>query len=235
MTGDRPIDVLLTAIWIEGAGYRYDVFLDGKVIVRHTRDPEHEAARALHVRGFRGPFRTVDFHTGTPRMIHDIDKAAGLRTVERDDRPPTVVQYRRLSEEIRGLLGAHTYDRGRGDADATFQSTASRTKAAGDETCAHGPMSDEERARARMHRAGQGRVVADGVVLDSHLPDKRDGGEGGATPRRVLPPADVTVSRAHPSHQGRTVPTEAVCGAGQPAKAAGGETYAGSRRVRQPA
>ena len=101
--GRRPmtaIDVRLRAEWVENVGYRYDVLLDGEVIVRRSRDPEHDAARALHARGLRGRFRTIDFSTGRPRMILDIEKAARLRTVERDDRRlPIVVPYRPMSDE----------------------------------------------------------------------------------------------------------------------------------------
>ena len=79
-----PLDVRLRAEWIVGVGYRYDVLLDGEIIVSRSRDPEYDAARVLQTRGLRGKFRTIDFRTGKARMILDIEKAARLKTVERD-------------------------------------------------------------------------------------------------------------------------------------------------------
>ena len=151
MTGARPIDVHLKAIWIAGVGYRYDVLLDGNVIVRRSRDPEHEAARALHDRGLRGQFRTIDFHTGEPRMILDIARAAKLSIVERNDTGLIVV--------------------------------------------AHRPMSDEDKARARMHRSDLGRPAPPARVQGTAVARKRTGGERGVTSRRVLPPTDANGSR----------------------------------------
>ena len=92
------INVVLRPEWVENVGYRYDVLLDGEVIVRRSRDPEHDVARVLHGRGFRGRFRTLDFTTGQPRMILDIEKAARLCTIERNDSGPIVVPYRPMSE-----------------------------------------------------------------------------------------------------------------------------------------
>lgn len=42
VTAAPPIDVLLRATWIVGVGGRYDVILDGELIVRRSRDPEHD-------------------------------------------------------------------------------------------------------------------------------------------------------------------------------------------------
>jgi hypothetical protein len=99
------IDVQLRAKWVKGAGYRYDVLLDGEVIVHASRDPEFDAARVLLARGLRGRFRTIDFRTGRPRMELDIEKAAGLCTIERADKgPPRVVRYRPLSPHAKSLL-----------------------------------------------------------------------------------------------------------------------------------
>lgn len=130
-----PIDVRLRPEWIEAVGYRYDVLLDGEIIVCRSRDPEHDAARVLHGRGLRGRFRTMDFRTGMPRMILDIEKAAKLRTIERNDSGLIMVPYR--------------------------------------------PMAEEDKTRARLHRADLGRPSMGGVATDTRKPVKGAGGESG--------------------------------------------------------
>jgi len=142
------IDVRLKPAWIENVGYRYDVILDGETIVRRSRDPEHDAARALHARGRRGCFRTIDFFTGRPRMILDIEKAAKLRIIERDDTGLTVVPYR--------------------------------------------PMSEEDKTRARLHRAHQGGVILEGTVPSTREADKPAGDESGVT-KHAPPPVTECV------------------------------------------
>jgi hypothetical protein len=118
------IDIQLRAVWVERVGYRYDTMLDGEVIVRASRDPEFDTARVLHARGLRGRFRTVDFTTGRPRMMHVIEKAAGYCTVERDDRgPPTIVRYRSLSQDVRSHLRGQPVHRGEVFAEETVSST----------------------------------------------------------------------------------------------------------------
>ena len=107
------IDVRLRTAWVENAGYRHDVLLDGDVIVRRSRDPEHDAARVLHARGLHGQFRTIDFRTGRPRMILDIEKAARLRTVERNDTGLVVVAYRAMSDEDKARARMQRSDLGR--------------------------------------------------------------------------------------------------------------------------
>ena len=108
------IDVRLKPAWIKNVGYRYDVILDGETIVRRSRDPEFDAARVLHSRGLRGRFRTIDFFTGRPRMVLDIERAARLRTIERADAgPPVVGRYRPLSDDARTHLRTHTLHQGR--------------------------------------------------------------------------------------------------------------------------
>lgn len=144
MTTGPVIDVRLRATWVASVGYRYDVILDGKTIVSRSRDPEYEAARVLHSLGVRGRFRTIDFGTGRPRMILDIEEAARLRTIERDaGGPPTLAFYR--------------------------------------------PMSSEEKARARVHRSDQGRLVAEGAANAADVPLRRSGGKRGVALRRLLP------------------------------------------------
>ena len=118
------IDVQLRPQWIKRVGYRYDVILDGEVIVRRSRDPEYDAARVLRDRGLCGRFRTIDFVTGQPRMILDIEKAAKLCCVERADKgPPTVAPYRPLSDEARTLLRRRPLHQGRDVRSRTVRST----------------------------------------------------------------------------------------------------------------
>jgi hypothetical protein len=133
------IDIQLRAFWVEGVGYRYDTLLRGEVIVRASRDSEFETARVLKCRGLRGRFRTIDFFTERPRIEHDIEKAAGLCTVERDDTGLLIVPYR--------------------------------------------PMSDEDKARARLHRAGQGRAGMAKAVSGTGPPNQRAGAESAAGQR----------------------------------------------------
>src|SRR5665213_2566325 len=115
MTTRAPaaIDVGLRSAWVENVGYRYDVLLDGDVIVCRSRDPEHDAARALHAIGLRGQFRTIDFHTGAPRMILDIARAAKLSIVERNDTGLIVVPHRPMSDEDKARARMHRSDLGR--------------------------------------------------------------------------------------------------------------------------
>jgi hypothetical protein len=69
--------------WVSGRdGYRYSVLCEGKVLVERSRDPECDAARALVAKGFTGSLSLLDGKTGIPRMIIEIEKAAGLCTKE---------------------------------------------------------------------------------------------------------------------------------------------------------
>jgi hypothetical protein len=132
------IDVRLRPECIATVGYRYDVLLGDKVIVSRSRDPEHDAARALLARGVSGRFRTMDFATGKPRMIVDIAKAARLSVIERDDRGPVAV--------------------------------------------AHHPMTEQDKARAKRHRPGQGLRSTGGMARDSRPGVERAGDLTGVPP-----------------------------------------------------
>jgi hypothetical protein len=80
----RPVTLQTTLfpIWVGGkSGYLYDVKLAGDTIVRRSRDPYHDVARALLARGHAGSFDIVDAG-GAPLMRHDIERAALLRVVE---------------------------------------------------------------------------------------------------------------------------------------------------------
>ena len=114
VTPGTLIQVRLKAVWVEQAGYRYDVIFDGETIVSGSRDPEYDAARALRDRGLRGTFRTIDFVTGKPRMILSIEKAARMRTVERADcGPPVVAAFQAMSEADKIRVFTHRLHQGR--------------------------------------------------------------------------------------------------------------------------
>ena len=128
------IDVELRAEWVRNVGYRYDVLLDGDTIVRQSRDPEHEAARVLHARGLRGQFRTIDFNTGRPRMILDIEKAANLRTIERNAGGPTVEPYRPMSDDDKTRLRPPSLHQGGASRADVVRGAVEGIKRAGGET-----------------------------------------------------------------------------------------------------
>ena len=128
------VDVELRAEWVERVGYRYDVILDGQVIVHGSRDPEFDTARVLQARGLRGRFRTIDFRTGRPRMELDIAKAAGLCTIERDDGGPIVVPYRPMSEEDKTRVRLHRARQGWPPTGEVASDTRKPVKRAGDES-----------------------------------------------------------------------------------------------------
>jgi hypothetical protein len=72
----------LTLAACAGASGLYDLTLDGELLVSRSRDPEHDAARALRDRGYTGKFWTVDAKTGSRRMLVDIAKAARLTVID---------------------------------------------------------------------------------------------------------------------------------------------------------
>jgi hypothetical protein len=64
---------------------RYVVTFNGKPLVDHSRDPEHDAARALKALGYTGKFHMIDVKTDKHRMTVDIEKAAELTVVELEE------------------------------------------------------------------------------------------------------------------------------------------------------
>ena len=56
--------------------YAYDVEFDGDLIVTDSRDAEHDLARALLARGYRGQVTLIDGKTCQPRTLVNIEKAA---------------------------------------------------------------------------------------------------------------------------------------------------------------
>ena len=64
-------------------GYRYAVLFAGRLIVENSRDPEHDAARALVAIGLTGKLTLCDGKSGRARtIIPDIEQAAGFRMSE---------------------------------------------------------------------------------------------------------------------------------------------------------
>jgi hypothetical protein len=61
---------------------RYSVTFDGETVVKGSRDPETDLARALVARGITGMVMVLDADTGEHRTTVNIEKAAKLRTVE---------------------------------------------------------------------------------------------------------------------------------------------------------
>ena len=75
----------LHPIWAGGkAGYLYSVIFDGKLLIERSRDPECDAARALHAMGLTGKLTLLDGKTGIPRTVIDIERAAKLTVRKRD-------------------------------------------------------------------------------------------------------------------------------------------------------
>jgi hypothetical protein len=66
--------------WIGGrCGYLYSVIFEGKLLVERSKDPEHDAARALVGGGITGELTMLDGKTGKPRTIIDVAEAAKWR------------------------------------------------------------------------------------------------------------------------------------------------------------
>jgi hypothetical protein len=81
-------------IWVDKVGYRWSVVFRGQLLVKKSRDPEFDAARALLVMGITGKLTMLDGKTGKPRTTIDIERAARL-TTEEGPRGPRFVKYRK--------------------------------------------------------------------------------------------------------------------------------------------
>ena len=83
IAGQNPMhQARLHAQWKKN-GYRYAVLYRGRLIVESSRDPEHDAARALVALGFTGKLTLCDGKSGHPRtIIPDIERAAGFSVSE---------------------------------------------------------------------------------------------------------------------------------------------------------
>ncbi|MGC2409375.1 MAG: hypothetical protein WA441_05125 [Methyloceanibacter sp.] len=80
----------------EGIRYtgRYSVTIGGETVVKGSRDPETDFARALLAKGITGKLTMLDAITGNPRTIIDIEKAAKLRA---DDTRMRFAQWKPFS------------------------------------------------------------------------------------------------------------------------------------------
>jgi hypothetical protein len=76
---------------------------DGEIIVVGSRDPEHDAARALLAKGITGKLTFVDAHTGRPRTVIDIDQAAKLTVEENSGYGPRVRKWKPMPDKARQL------------------------------------------------------------------------------------------------------------------------------------
>jgi hypothetical protein len=77
---------------------RYDVQLGEEVIVRGSRDPEHDAARALLARGITGPMTTTRANGMVCMRFASIEKTAGLTVVERSSGGLTIERWRPFAD-----------------------------------------------------------------------------------------------------------------------------------------
>jgi hypothetical protein len=79
------LTAMLHPVWKGGpTGYRYDVTYNGELIVRLSRDPETDLARALLQRGIAGVVTLLDGKTGKSRLLVNIERAATLYISEED-------------------------------------------------------------------------------------------------------------------------------------------------------
>ena len=85
---------------------RYDVSFDGEIIVKGSRDPEPDLARALLAKGITGTIAVHDANTGKHRSTVDIEKAAKVRTEERPH-GPRFVKYQQAVVDPADLKDAH--------------------------------------------------------------------------------------------------------------------------------
>lgn len=86
-------------------GSRYDVELDGALIVTGSLDPEYDAARAMLERGLSGPFRTITPAGQTRMRFPSIEMAARLTMQESDRGRLRAVPYKPYSPRGRSTKG----------------------------------------------------------------------------------------------------------------------------------
>ena len=82
----KPRQAILRAVRVTRGRhcYLYNVDFVGEEIVSRSADPECDMARALLARGVTGVVQVMDGQTGKPRTRVNVEKAAGLRTVDED-------------------------------------------------------------------------------------------------------------------------------------------------------
>jgi hypothetical protein len=77
------------------------VTFHGETVVKGSRDPETDLARALLARGITGMVKVLDANTGKHRTTVNIEKTAKLRTVEAPH-GPVFVKHRPLDQSYTG-------------------------------------------------------------------------------------------------------------------------------------
>lgn len=88
------IKVFIERIGHGARGNRYRVLHDGIVIVEHTRDLEHDAARALLALGLTGRMETWRHGALHPSMKGDIASTARLSVSENEKFGPRHIAWR---------------------------------------------------------------------------------------------------------------------------------------------
>lgn len=88
------IKVVIEPLGRGSRGTRYRVWYDGGVLVEHTRDPEHDAARALLALGIAGTMETWRHGAKHPSMRGDIVSSARLSVSETEKFGPRLVAWR---------------------------------------------------------------------------------------------------------------------------------------------
>jgi hypothetical protein len=76
----------------------YAVEFEGEMIVKGSRNPECDAARALLARGITGKLTMLDANTGKSRTIINIEKAAKLTVREDRRQGPCFVKWQPMPE-----------------------------------------------------------------------------------------------------------------------------------------
>jgi hypothetical protein len=121
-TEGSPQKQLTARLYPDRRGERFDVIFDGEVIVRRSRCPELDLARALLAHGIVGTVRVLDGNADRPRprTIFNIEKAAALTVEEgpngprfvkrkqsRVDRPPTAETRMAGNRHLSGGCAVH--------------------------------------------------------------------------------------------------------------------------------
>lgn len=107
------VPVTIERIGTSPRGDRWRVLHDGIVIVENSRDPEHDAARALAALGLRGTIETRHAGSDIVSMRLDIAKAAGRTVIENENTGPRFGRWRAfdLTQRTRGPVAVFASER----------------------------------------------------------------------------------------------------------------------------
>ena len=89
--------VYIRPIWT-AAGYRYDVELDGQVIVARSRVPSSDAARWCAGQGKDGVLEVWRYGGSGPSMKGEISRLAQRTVTEGERQSPTFVKWRPIDK-----------------------------------------------------------------------------------------------------------------------------------------